>query len=261
VLVSVVVTVKNEETNIRDLLDSLVTQEGPLEVLIIDSDSTDRTCEIVEDYARRFPFVHLVHKGGTRGEGRNFGVQVAHAEVVAFTDGDCIANPFWLKAIREGMKGAGVVAGKTIAIGYKPFEELERVELIYRESDVTYPSCNLAYTKEAFRAAGGFDPWFVTAEDIDLNLRAVGAGYPIAYAPDAIIYHRTRDSIHDFLRQALWNGAGRKQLTAKHGSLWGRYRPLEMVRHQATFWSLVRLSVALLGYTGERFFGRLRKPS
>ncbi len=258
-LVSVVVTVRNEEKNIRDLLDSLVTQEGPLEVLIVDAGSSDRTRAIVGEYAQRYPFVRLHLKGGTRGEGRNFGVQNARGEVVAFTDGDCIANPFWLKAIRKGMESSDVVAGKTIGIGYKPFEELERVELIYSGSDVTYPSCNLAYKRSTFLEIGGFDPWFITAEDIDLNLRAVRSGHRVRYAPEAIIYHRTRDSVYDFLRQALWNGAGRKQLTAKHGSLWGTYRPLEMFRQQATFWSMVRLAVALLGYAGERFFGSPRK--
>ncbi len=258
-LVSVVVTVKNEEKNLRDLLDSLVIQEGPLEILVVDADSTDRTCDIVAAYSARYPFVRLLHWGGTRGEGRNFGVRAARGEAVAFTDGDCIANPFWLKSMRDGLKGSAVVAGKTIHIGYKPFEELERVELIYGGSDVTFPSCNLAYTKAAFEGIGGFDTWFITAEDIDLNLRAVRAGHGITYAPAAIIYHRTRDSVYDFLRQALWNGAGRKQLTSKHGSLWGTYRPVEMFRQQATFWSVVRLAVALLGYLGERFFGRPRR--
>jgi len=260
-LISVVVTVKNEEDNLRDLLDSLVTQDGPLEVLIVDAGSADRTCEIVEEYAKRSPFVRLLRKGGTRGEGRNAGVHAAAGEAIAFTDGDCIANPFWLKALRGRLKESPIVAGKTIHIGYKPFEELERVELIYEGSDVTFPSCNLAYAKKAFEAVGGFDPWFVTAEDIDLNLRAVQAGHPIAYAPDAIVYHRTRDSVYDFLRQAFWNGAGRKQLTSKHGALWSTYRPVELFRRQATFWSMARLAVALLGYIGYRFFGRLRVAS
>ncbi len=260
-LISVVVTVKDEETNIRDLLDSLVTQEGPLEILVVDAGSTDRTCGIVEEYSRRYPFLRLLRKGGTRGVGRNFGVRAARGDAVAFTDGDCIANPFWLKSLREGLKRSSVVAGKTIHIGYKPFEELERVELIYLGSDVTYPSCNLAYAKQAFESVDGFDPWFVTAEDIDLNLRAVQAGHRVAFAPDAIVYHRTRDSVYDFLRQAFWNGAGRKQLTAKHGGLWSTYRPVEMFRRQATFWSMVRLVVALLGYAGYRFFGRTRVVS
>ena len=80
----------------------------------------------------------------------------------------------------------------------------------------------------------------------------------IAYAPNAIVYHRTRDSVYDFVRQAFWNGAGRKQLTVKHGGLWSTYRPLEMFRRQVRFWSIIRLAVALLGYVGYKMFGRLR---
>jgi len=112
-----------------------------------------------------------------------------------------------------------------------------------------------------FLSIGGFDPWFVTAEDIDLNLRAVVAGHRIAYAPEAIVYHRTRDSVYDFVRQAFWNGAGRKQLTLKHGGLWSTYRPVELFRRQATFWSLVRLATALLGYVGYKMFGRAKIAS
>ena len=257
-LISVVVTVKNEERNIRDLLDSLVTQEGPIEVLVVDADSTDGTREIVKDYARRYPFVRLLLKGGTRGEGRNFGVGVASGEAVLFVDGDCIANAFWVKALRAGLKSSAIVAGKTIHIGYKPFEELERVELFYRGSDVTFPSSNLAYNRGVFLSIGGFDPWFLTAEDIDLNLRAVASGHDILHEAAAIVYHRTRDSVYDFVRQAFWNGAGRKQLTLKHGGLWRTYRPVELFRRQATFWSLVRLATALLGYLGYKLFGKPR---
>ena len=260
-LISVVSTVKNEERNIGDLLDSLVTQEGPLEILIVDADSSDGTREIVAAYAKKYPIVRLLLRGGTRGEGRNFGVTNAQGGAVAFIDGDCIANPFWVKSLREGLREAKVVAGKTIHIGYKPFEELERVELIYGGSDVTFPSSNLAYDRGVFVSLGGFDPWFVTAEDIDLNLRAVQAGPRILYKPDAIVYHRTRRSAYDFVRQAFWNGAGRKQLTLKHGGLWTRYRPVELFRQQATFWSMVRLGAALMGYVGYKLFGRPREAS
>jgi len=182
-LISIVSTVKNEEQNIGDLLDSLVTQEPPVEILIVDADSSDRTREIVAEYSKRYPIVRLLLQGGTRGEGRNFGVRNAQGAAVAFIDGDCIANPFWVKALREGLRGSKVVAGKTIHIGYKPFEELERVELYFRGSDVTFPSSNLAYDRGGFLVLGGFDPWFVTAEDIDLNLRAVAAGHSCTTEP------------------------------------------------------------------------------
>ena len=251
-----VTTVRNEERNIAALLDSLVVQEPPFEVTIVDSHSEDKTRDIVRGYEHRYDFVHLYISGGTRGAGRNFGIRKAKGEAVAFIDGDAIANPFWLKELREGLQGSEIVAGRTIQIGYRPFEDLERVELFVHGTDVTYPSSNLAYRKSVLAEIGGFDEWFVTAEDIDLNIRAVRAGRTIAFRAGAIVYHRTRASVYDFLRQAVWNGAGRKQLTLKHGVLWSRYRPGQMLRQRTTFWSLLRLNAALLGYVGYKFFGK-----
>ncbi len=255
VLISVVVTVKNEERNMGDLLDSLVTQEGPLEILIVDAYSTDRTREIVEQYHDRYDYVKYFLKGGTIGAGRNYGVEQSNGQAVAFIDGDCIANPFWLKNMRAGLQESNIVAGKTIQMGYHAFEDLERVELIYKGFDITFPTSNLAYDKDLFRTVGGFDEWFITAEDIDLNLRAVERGGEILYREDAVVYHRTRGSFFKFYKQAFWNGAGRKQLTMKHGKLWQNYRPGEMIRREANFWSFSRLIAALLGYVGYKFFG------
>lgn len=255
-----VVTVRNEERNLRALLDSLVVQDQPFEVVVVDAHSDDRTREIVKSFSKEYPFVHLYLHGGTRGAGRNHGVAKASGEAVAFIDGDCIASPFWARHLRDGLASSEIAAGKTIQIGYRPFEDLERVELIYQGYDITYPSCNLAYRKAAFEAVGGFDPWFLTAEDIDLNLRSVQRGFRIRYRPDAMVYHRTRGSAFDFLKQALWNGAGRKQLTWKHGQLWSNYRPLEMFRRTHTGWSLARLLAASLGYVGYKVFGRPRPP-
>src|SRR3990172_8231162 len=69
---------------------------------------------------------------------------------------------------------------------------------------------NLAGGGGGFLGLGGFDEWFRTAEDIDLNLRAGDAGATIAYEPEAVVYHRTRGSYYGFLRQAFWNTDGRK---------------------------------------------------
>jgi len=259
-LVSVITTVRDEARNIAALLDSLVVQEPPFEIIVVDSASQDATRDIVRGYERDYENVHLYISGGTRGLGRNVGIRKAKGDAVAFVDGDAIANPFWLKELREGLRRSDVVAGRTIQIGYRPFEDLERVELIVEGTDVTYPSSNLAYRKSVLKEIGGFDEWFVTAEDIDLNIRAVRAGRTITFRAGAIVYHRTRSSVYDFLRQALWNGAGRKQLTLKHGVLWSRYRPGAMLRQKTNFWSLLRLNTALLGYVGYKFFGKPLPP-
>ncbi len=248
--ISVVVTVRNEAKRIGNLLDSLVVQEEPFEVVIVDAYSDDETCDIVKGYAKRYDNIFLYMKGGTRGVGRNYGVKKAKGEVVAFVDGDCIANPFWLKELRRTLreKGADVVAGKTINLGYAPFAELDRVELTKSGYDVTFPSCNLAYRRELFRAIHGFDPQFMTAEDIDLNFRAVSTGASIYHNEEAIIYAMARDTFMGFFKQAFWNGFGRKQLTLKHGKLWASYSFKEMMAGNINTWAMIRLFFGMQGY-------------
>lgn len=255
-LLSVIVTVKDEERDIPDLLDSLVVQEPPIEVIIVDAGSKDSTRDIVKDYQEDYDFIKLYRKGGTRGVGRNYGVEQAKGDLLAFIDGDEIINPFWAEKMRKSAKKYDIVAGKTIQIGYHAFEELERVELFHKGYDITYPSCNLLYHRDVFEEIGGFDPWFQTAEDIDLNYRAVEAGAKIGFNENAIVYHRTRGSFYGFFKQAFWNGFGRKQLTMKHGPLWRDYSPGDMLDHQMTLWYFIRLFPAFLGYIGCKLFGK-----
>ena len=221
--ISIVITVRNEERHLPALLESLRLQEPPFEIILVDALSHDRTFELARAFAEQHPgMLRPVQRYGSRGIGRNAGVELARYEFVAFTDGDCIADRGWLRELRGGLARSDVVAGTTTVVGNPTYGNLGRVELYAADTDVTYPSCNLAYRTRLFRALGGFDPRFITAEDIDLNLRAVRRGAPIRFVPEAVVYHQARASILSFLIQAFWNGYGRKQLTEKHGSLWSR---------------------------------------
>lgn len=254
-LVSVVLNVMNEEKNIADLLDSLLVQEQPLEVIVVDAKSRDRTLEIAQAYAQQYPFIKVYVEPGSRGHSTNFGISKATGDVIAFTGGDCIANPFWVKELRRSVQeGAAVVAGRCINIGLKSWEELDRVELYYKGVDCSFPSANEAFRRDVIERVRGFDTWFVTAEDIDLNYRSADAGFQIVYNPGAIVYHRTKATLYRFYKQAFWNGVGRKQLTLKHGRLWGSYDPMRMVKQKMTFWSFTRLGAAVMGYVGYKLF-------
>jgi glycosyltransferase involved in cell wall biosynthesis len=263
-LISVVVTVRNEARCLGQLLDSLLVQEPPFEIVLVDSESRDRTVEIAETFARRHPGVlRIILQSGSRGIGRNRGVREARGACVAFTDGDCFADSQWIHELREGLATTPVVAGRTVVVGKPSYGALERVELFQSGYDVTYPSCNLAYHRDLFERLGGFDPRFITAEDIDLNLRAVRAGAAIRYVPEGIIYHHKRATFARFLFQAFWNGYGRKQLTEKQGSLWGRYRMGRLLTGQRTPLALARLAAAFAGYATRMLTGggaRLTAP-
>ena len=251
-LISIVSTVRNERRHIAQLLDSLLVQEPPFEIVIVDAQSRDGTFDVLSEYARRSPeIVRAVSHPGSRGTGRNEGVRRSTGEFVAFTDGDCFADSNWLKEMRAAFAIAPVVAGRTVTVGKPRYGSLERVELYQSGYDVSYPSCNLGYRRELFDRLGGFDPRFITAEDIDLNLRAVRSGAAIRYQPSATIYHHMRGSFVRFLYQAFWNGYGRKQLTEKHGSLWGRYRVRRLISGQRGAIAWARLTAALGGYVAR----------
>ncbi|MCI4357810.1 MAG: glycosyltransferase [Thermoplasmata archaeon] len=252
--VSIVLTVRDEQAHLERLLESLLSQTPPFEIVLVDAHSRDRTWAISQQFEHAHPLIYRgVQRRGSRGIGRNLGVALARAELIAFTDGDCFADSGWLDAIRAGFEHSDVVAGRTVAVGSAQYGLLERVELFQRGNDVTYPSCNLGYRRGLFLRLGGFDPRFITAEDIDLNLRAVETGVSIRYEPDARVYHQVRANLVRFLYQAFWNGYGRKQLTEKHGALWGHYRLRRLVTNQRTLTAWFRLVGALLGY-GVRVF-------
>lgn len=254
--ISVVLNLLNEERHIRDLLDSLVTQEGPVEIIVVDAGSWDNTVPIIKGYMKDHPEIRFFHHPGSRGESTNFGLLQVTGDVIATIGGDCIANPFWLKELRRTLEKYDIAAGKTINIGYHAFEKLERVELYYRGMDISYPSGNMAWKKKVIDDTVGFDPWFVTAEDIDLNYRAVAKGHTLGYNEDAIVYHRMKESFGGFFKQAFWNGWGRKQLTMKHGPLWERYKPQKLFETTKSFWAVARLFFAGMGYLTCKFYER-----
>ena len=244
-----VITVRNEALHLEQLLESLVDQDGPVEVVLVDAESRDGTRAIADAFATKHPgLLRVIERAGSRGIGRNTGVRAARGDYVAFIDGDCFADSQWLKRLRSGLAKSSVVAGKTVIVGKPRYGTLERVELYQQGFDVTYPSCNLAYHRDLFVLLGGFDPRFITAEDIDLNMRAIGSGATILYEPDAVVYHHMRTTFVRFLYQAFWNGYGRKQLTEKHGNLWGRYRVRQLVAGQRGPVAWARLTAALAGY-------------
>ena len=217
--ISIVITTKNEEGNIGTILTSMVDQEKPFEIIIVDSLSSDRTLEIAESFKDKFDELYIYQYESMPGGGKNYGVEQAKGECVAFVDADCTASPLWLKSMRESAQEHRIVVGNTINVSTSKFDVSSsgRIHFYWKGKEVTWPGCNILYKKSIFQELGGYDPNLVSAEDIDLNIRAVERGCKIYYDEDAALYHRMRSNISSLAKQMFWRGHGRGQIMEKHG--------------------------------------------
>lgn len=246
--ISIVLTTKNEEKNIASLLESLMNQEEPYEVLVVDSDSTDRTQKIVKEYSIKNKNIKLLIHPGTRAESMNFGIKQATGDAIAFIGGDDVADKDWIKEIRNGLKNANIVVGELLATGEEKVKNIENVKLFHKGVNVSYPGTNTTYKKDVLDQLGGFDPWFSSGEDLEINLRAVDSGYKIIENKKAKVYYRPKGSALTFLRQSFWYGYGRKLIGLKHGRVWEKHSISDVVTTQTSVFGLVRLLLGFLGY-------------
>lgn len=107
-----ITSARNEESHIRKTLDSVVAQTRlPEHWVITDDGSTDRTAEIVEDYAARFPWISLIRR--INRPNRNFGgkadavnsgfkfLETAKFDVVGNLDADISFEPKLMEFLME----------------------------------------------------------------------------------------------------------------------------------------------------------------
>jgi glycosyltransferase involved in cell wall biosynthesis len=95
--ISFVIPAYNEESYIRHCLDAIVKEIGGrdgYEIIVVDNNSSDRTCEIV---AKEYPSVTLIHeprRGANRA--RETGFAASHGDLVAFLDSDTELGKGWI---------------------------------------------------------------------------------------------------------------------------------------------------------------------
>ena len=93
-MISVICPIYNEERYIGKCIDSVLEQDyskEDMEVLFVDGMSTDRTREIVVEYAGRYPFVRLLdNPGRIVPAALNIGIGAAKGEVIIRLDAHAI---------------------------------------------------------------------------------------------------------------------------------------------------------------------------
>ena len=126
-IVSIVIRTFNEEKHLNELLHSIknqTTDNFNVEVILVDSGSTDKTLDIAKSYNCRI--VHIKKEDFSFGRSLNMGCDAANGEYLIFISGHCIpVNNHWIENIIKPFSNENIVYtyGKQVGNSLNKFSE------------------------------------------------------------------------------------------------------------------------------------------
>ncbi|MBD3322693.1 MAG: glycosyltransferase [Chitinivibrionales bacterium] len=202
--ISVVIPLYNGETFIAECLESVFAQtDQPMEVIVVDDGSTDKSVEIVKNFEKNITVIN--QKNSDVSAARNAGVKAAHGELIAFLDQDDLWEPSKLeKQIALFMKEPDIDLVFTDLVKIGPSgkkrhpKDRDKIARSLTDSNlfhklaiknVLMPSAVMV-KKGSFVKAGLFDESFATCGDYEMWLRMAGMNMKFRYVSDPLTVYR-----------------------------------------------------------------------
>jgi cellulose synthase/poly-beta-1,6-N-acetylglucosamine synthase-like glycosyltransferase/peptidoglycan/xylan/chitin deacetylase (PgdA/CDA1 family) len=227
--VSVIVPAFNESANIGATVRSLRRSDYPeVEVIVVDDGSTDGTANIVR--ALRLPGVRVIEqRNAGKPAALNTGIRAARGRLIVLVDGDTVFAPDALGRLVQPFAdpSIGAVSGNTKVANRRgllgKWQHIEYVigfNLDRRTYDVlgcmpTVPGAIGAFRRETLHDVGGV-PAATLAEDTDLTMATLRAGWRVVYAPDAVAWTEVPANLNQLWRQRYRWCYGTMQAMWKH---------------------------------------------
>lgn len=173
--VSVIIPVYNGEKYLVEAIKNVKNQNyQPLEIIVVDDGSTDKTAEIAAEFKDSIRYVYQPNSGPSAA--RNLGIKIANGDVIAFLDVDDIWSDDKLQLQASYLlenPSVDIVQGLIQQI--QRFEDPENNHSIFQTVSNPYQFINLGsaiYQKSVFDKIGLIDETLQYAEDMDLFFRA-----------------------------------------------------------------------------------------
>jgi len=264
--ISVLVAARNEELNIRNLLEALQLQDYPSErweTIILDDSSSDNTVGIVQEYLGQKQRLQLIEVGippngvAPKKNALTKGMTVAAGEIILVTDADCVPGPGWVSGMArqfspeiDAVVGYSPLSGGGISGAVGIFDAFVNAVVSAGSIGLGYPTTavgrNLSYRKRVWDAVGGFGSTLEGASgDDDLMLQRIAAGGGrIVFSTDrsTVIRSNTKSTLGDWWR-----------MKRRHLSAGKRYQPKLILFSSA----LYLFQVGLLILAGLATFGKI----
>ncbi len=195
-------------------LDSILAFDTDLlEVIVIDSNSTDGTAKIPGLYQNQFnsfTYYRLLETGLSKA--RNKCIELSKGDWICFVDDDTILPSNLILEIRRTIEnysfdcfgGSNIVPADQIVPLWLPRSYVER-KLPFKEPTVLIgkeiPGLFMVIKKDVFNIIGGFTLALgyngkkkINGEDTEFQIRMRRNGYKIGYNPNIIIQHYVHDT-------------------------------------------------------------------
>jgi len=195
--VSVIICAKNEAENLNSFLPKIASQNYPnLEIVLVDDASTDKSLQVMQQFKKKYESSHLsiqiitISKEKSNGKkaALSKGILVSKNEYLVLTDADCKpTSSEWIQEITGHFN-----KNKTIVLGYGAYRKIKnsflnkiiRFETLltaiqyfsYAKTGKPYMGVgrNIAYKKEEFIKAGGFEDHLnIKSGDDDLLINKI----------------------------------------------------------------------------------------
>lgn len=213
--VSILIPAYNEEITAIQTINSLLKIKYPtFEILFLDDGSTDRTFEFVQKTFFNHPLVRVITKSnGGKASALNLGVAESQYEYLVCIDADTQLHVDAITNLLSSFdEEVGAVAG-TVKVGnevniltkwqsieYITSQNMDRRAFDILNSITVVPGAIGAFKKDAIKHAGGFTS-DTLAEDCDLTMRILKAGYIVKNSSTSIAYTEAPETLNMFLRQ------------------------------------------------------------
>ncbi len=217
---SVLIPVCNGEKFLPQLFVALARQSvQPLEVIVADSQSTDKSVEICRAYGARV--VSIERKHFDHGATRNMLAEQAGGDILVYCTQDAVlAAEDSLQKLRDALtaediacvygrqlpaEGATLQAALLRSFNYPDTSEVREYKdlLRYGLKTIFISNSYAAYKKDVFIANGGFQGGLIFGEDTCFLGRLLAAEYKVAYCAEATIFHSHNYSLIEEFRRSF----------------------------------------------------------
>ena len=214
--VSIIIPAYNEEITVVQSLNSLLkTGYKHTEFIFVDDGSKDRTIELVKQNFGHLPQLRIFTKpNGGKASALNYGIEQSSADFVICIDAD---TQLKTDAITELMRyfydGEIAAVAGTVKVGNKnnlitnwqSIEYITAQNMDRRAFDIlntitVVPGAIGAFRKSVIKEVGAFTT-DTLAEDCDLTMRILRAGYTVKNCDSAIAYTEAPETVDMLLKQ------------------------------------------------------------